>query len=199
MRRAAGRVGPNAAIQLLRRPAARRRPGDCSAHPRDGGRARLGRPPARRHGRRAAGGCAPSGDTRDSRFADALAVLTEAGSRTGDYLLANRIPVWARAILKALPAAVSSRLLARAIAAHAWTFVGSGRFVCNPGEASNFEIWSNPFCAGERSDAPTCVLACGGVRAALSGSRIAESEGGRNPLQCRGDACCRFALNRIRR
>jgi divinyl protochlorophyllide a 8-vinyl-reductase len=129
----------------------------------------------------------------------ALAVLAEAGSRTGDYLLANRIPVWARGALKTLPASVSSRLLARAIKAHAWTFIGSGRFVCNPGKELNFEIWSNPFCAGEQSDAPTCAWHAA-VFARLyqalvsSKAKVVETQ-----CSARGDACCRFGVYGIRR
>lgn len=59
---------------------------------------------------------------------DATRVLAEAGHRTGHYLLANRIPKPARWLLPRLPSAVSTRLLVRAISAHAWTFAGSGRF-----------------------------------------------------------------------
>lgn len=59
---------------------------------------------------------------------DAARVLAEAGHRTGHYLLANRIPKPARWLLPRLPNAISTRLLVRAISAHAWTFAGSGQF-----------------------------------------------------------------------
>jgi divinyl protochlorophyllide a 8-vinyl-reductase len=60
--------------------------------------------------------------------AEADRVLAEAGHRTGHYILENRIPPIARQILPKLPAGLSSRLLVSAIARHAWTFAGSGRF-----------------------------------------------------------------------
>lgn len=65
-------------------------------------------------------------DTLSDR--DATRVLAEAGHRTGQYLLANRIPKQACRVLPHLPAAITARLLVRAISAHAWTFAGSGRF-----------------------------------------------------------------------
>jgi len=54
------------------------------------------------------------------------AVAREAGTRTGDYILANRIPKAAQTILRLLPRAIAGRLLLAAIAKHAWTFAGSG-------------------------------------------------------------------------
>lgn len=60
--------------------------------------------------------------------AEADRVLAEAGHRTGHYILENRIPPIARQILPKLPPGLSSRLLVSAIARHAWTFAGSGRF-----------------------------------------------------------------------
>ena len=125
---------------------------------------------------------------------NALAVLAEAGSRTGEYLLANRIPVWARAALKAMPAIVSSRLLARAITAHAWTFVGSGRFVCNSGKDLNFEIWSNPFCAGEQSDAPTCAWHAAVFERLYRSLVSSKAKVVETQCSARGDDCCRFAV-----
>lgn len=60
--------------------------------------------------------------------AEADRVLADAGHRTGHYILGNRIPPIPRQILPKLPAGLSSRLLVSAIARHAWTFAGSGRF-----------------------------------------------------------------------
>ena len=129
----------------------------------------------------------------------ALAILAEAGSRTGDYIVANRIPVWARAILKVLPAALSSRALARAITAHAWTFVGSGRFVCKPGKDPTFEIWSNPLCAGETSAAPMCVWHAAVFERLYQALVSPRAKAVETHCSARGDACCRFAVSGIRR
>jgi divinyl protochlorophyllide a 8-vinyl-reductase len=57
----------------------------------------------------------------------AAAVARDAGARTGEYLLAHRIPRPAQWLLKRLPAPLAARLLVAAIARHAWTFAGSGR------------------------------------------------------------------------
>lgn len=62
----------------------------------------------------------------------AEAVLRDAGRRTGAYILAHRIPAPARALLRALPAVLADRMLTAAIARHAWTFAGSGRFETEP-------------------------------------------------------------------
>ena len=123
------------------------------------------------------------------------AILTEAGSRTGEYILANRIPAAARAALKPLPSWISSRLLARAIAAHAWTFVGSGRFSSSRASGLVFEIAMNPFCAGETSAEPLCVWHAAVFqrlyRTLVSpGTTVVETH-----CRARGDVCCRFALN----
>ena len=68
----------------------------------------------------------------------------EAGRRTGDYIIAHRIPRVAQALLRALPSRLAARLLLKAIARHAWTFAGSGRFVCEGGEPLRFSIIANP-------------------------------------------------------
>jgi divinyl protochlorophyllide a 8-vinyl-reductase len=127
----------------------------------------------------------------------ARAILTEAGLHTGDYILANRIPAAARAALKALPAWASSRLLARAITAHAWTFVGSGQFSARRAGGLIFEIARNPFCAGETSAEPLCVWHAAVFqrlyRALVSpGANVVETH-----CRARGDACCRFSVTGI--
>jgi divinyl protochlorophyllide a 8-vinyl-reductase len=48
-------------------------------------------------------------------------------------------------------------LLTRAIAAHAWTFVGSGEFRVPGTRPPTFEIVHNPVVRGEHADAPVCV------------------------------------------
>lgn len=78
----------------------------------------------------------------------------KAGAATADYILQHRIPKLAQTVLKLLPRHIAARLLSRAIAAHAWTFVGSGTFhVRSPWV---FEIAHNPMVAGEKADQPLC-------------------------------------------
>ncbi len=77
-----------------------------------------------------------------------------AGARTGQYILAHRIPGPAQAVLRMMPAGLAGPLLSRAIAKHAWTFAGSGRF--RLAGALAFEIEDNPIVRGEVSDVPLC-------------------------------------------
>ncbi len=65
------------------------------------------------------------------------AVLWQAGAGTAAYVMANRIPAFARGLLRVLPPRPAARLLLTAIQRHAWTFAGSG--VCTSGQAGNVE------------------------------------------------------------
>lgn len=81
-------------------------------------------------------------------------LAAEAGRRTADYILANRIPGPVRLVLKILPPGPSARALSHAIARHAWTFAGSGEFrVVTPW---TFEIRDNPIIRGEISERCLC-------------------------------------------
>jgi divinyl protochlorophyllide a 8-vinyl-reductase len=82
--------------------------------------------------------------------------LAAAGAGTGDYILAHRIPAAAQALLRALPGAVAGPLLALAIRRNAWTFAGSGRFRIAGWRPLVFEIAGNPLIAGERHGVPVC-------------------------------------------
>ena len=56
----------------------------------------------------------------------ALKRLRKAGGRTAEYLLAHRIPAFARLLLPHMPAHFAAVLLTRSIQRHGWTFLGSG-------------------------------------------------------------------------
>lgn len=71
-------------------------------------------------------------------------ILAAAGQGTADYILAHRIPGAARRLIRALPAPLGARLLTVAIAKHAWTFTGSGRFRVASHRPLTFEIVDNP-------------------------------------------------------
>lgn len=58
---------------------------------------------------------------------EAPAIARDAGVRTAEYIIANRIPSIARGTLRALPGRIAAPLLLRAIERSAWTFAGSGR------------------------------------------------------------------------
>jgi divinyl protochlorophyllide a 8-vinyl-reductase len=86
----------------------------------------------------------------------ARTLATRAGTATGDYILAHRIPKPAQRLLRALPAWLSARLLAQAITKHAWTFAGSGQFRIASTRPLVFEIADNPVVRGEHAAAPVC-------------------------------------------
>jgi divinyl protochlorophyllide a 8-vinyl-reductase len=86
----------------------------------------------------------------------ARVVMLDAGRRTGDYLLANRIPRPVQRVLRVLPAALASRILLVAIGRNAWTFAGSGRFDIKPGQPVKLTLKGCPLCAGAVSDIPLC-------------------------------------------
>jgi divinyl protochlorophyllide a 8-vinyl-reductase len=86
----------------------------------------------------------------------AEAILTEAGRRTADYILANRIPKLAQWVLKALPSPLSGHVLAGAIDRNAWTFAGSGQFRVVSTRPLVFEVADNPLIRGERNAKPLC-------------------------------------------
>jgi divinyl protochlorophyllide a 8-vinyl-reductase len=148
-----GLIGPNAILQML------------PVLEREGG------PALRDRLLRAAGLTAPPPDTgmmpegpaarlhqalRRDLPEDAARIAAEAGRATGDYILAHRIPQRAQGLLRRLPAPVASWMLTRAIAQHAWTFAGSGRFEVGSGRPLSFRIHDNPVVRGERADAPLC-------------------------------------------
>lgn len=86
----------------------------------------------------------------------AKALSWDAGLRTGDYLLANRIPKFAQRVLRYVPASVAARVLAQAIGKHSWTFAGSGTFSFRPGKPFVFEIVNNPLCSQIKAQEPVC-------------------------------------------
>jgi divinyl protochlorophyllide a 8-vinyl-reductase len=58
-----------------------------------------------------------------------MVIAEQAGARTADYIIANRIPAAAAWLLRRLPAILAAPLLMTAIRKHAWTFIGAGVFV----------------------------------------------------------------------
>jgi len=85
----------------------------------------------------------------------AAEIQRAAGLATGDYILANRIPRAAQALIRALPAWAGARVLTAAIAKHAWTFAGSGAFSVVSRKPLVFQIAHNPLATGP-ADGPIC-------------------------------------------
>jgi divinyl protochlorophyllide a 8-vinyl-reductase len=109
-------------------------------------------------------------------------VAEDAGRRTGDYLLARRIPRPVQWLLKCLPARLAARVLLQAVGRHAWTFAGSGRFAIHlashiesssaspvtsrtgshmaghsDGSCIVLTLHDNPLCRGVVQDEPACA------------------------------------------
>ena len=105
----------------------------------------------------------------------------EAGVRTAHYIMAHRIPQPAQKVLKALPPLLAAPILSKAIAKHAWTFAGSGRFMREG--TLVFAIADNPIVRGEVSEVPLCHW----HRAVFETLfRTLVDEG----LRCRETGCC---------
>jgi divinyl protochlorophyllide a 8-vinyl-reductase len=85
------------------------------------------------------------------------AIGAEAGRRTGAYLLAHRIPRFARALLPRLPARLALHLLLKAVERHAWTFAGRGFFRWKTTPAG-FELTleNGPVSRSIRAPEPVC-------------------------------------------
>jgi divinyl protochlorophyllide a 8-vinyl-reductase len=124
-----------------------------------------------------------------------MAVAGLAGSLTGDYILANRIPVAARKVLPRLPDFIASRVLARAIVNHAWTFAGSGRFGCQfTREGVLFTIEDSPLTRDMSSAMPCChyyTATFERLFRALVSSRVQVSE---TRCAAAGAPDCRFLV-----
>jgi divinyl protochlorophyllide a 8-vinyl-reductase len=82
-------------------------------------------------------------------------LLRAAGLATADYILANRIPRPAKALIRALPGPLGARLLTAAIGKHAWTFTGSGGFSVEGQRPLTVAITANPLACGAKG-APSC-------------------------------------------
>jgi divinyl protochlorophyllide a 8-vinyl-reductase len=119
----------------------------------------------------------------------AAAYAREAGMRTGDYILANRIPAPARMLLRLMPAPIAARLLVEAISAHAWTFAGSGRFSAQAGTPVIVEIADNPLAGPEG-----CVWHTAVFRRLFQSLVHAESDVRETACCGAGAPACRFEI-----
>lgn len=123
-------------------------------------------------------------------------VSFDAGIRTGDYLLAHRIPAPVQRLLRVLPAALASRLLLAAISRHAWTFAGSGRFHASPLPGGvRLSVSGCPLCRGARGKAVLCGFYAGTFERLFDtlvrrGASATEVE-----CEARGDAACVFRVS----
>jgi len=83
-------------------------------------------------------------------------ITADAGRRTGDYLLAHRIPKPVQWVLQCLPDTLAATVLSHAIQKHAWTFAGTGAFAVLWRDRLEFTITGNPITAGLHAEVPIC-------------------------------------------
>lgn len=126
---------------------------------------------------------------------EAPRILAEAGRRTGDYILAHRIPKPAQWLLRHLPAGLAGPLLLDAIGRHAWTFAGTGRFTARRGHPCPVEIAGNPLVAGERAAAPVCVWHAAVFRRLFQELVHPAAEVREIACGATGAPACRFAID----
>jgi len=122
-------------------------------------------------------------------------VLSEAGRRTGDYLLNYRIPGFAQAILGIFPAMLASRALLGAIGGHAWTFAGSGTFRAMPGHPLVVEIAGCPLADGQASQAPVCALYTGVFQRLFEVLVSPQAKAVETACCAMGAPACRFEMS----
>jgi len=121
-------------------------------------------------------------------------VMYDAGTRTGDYLLAHRIPGFARILLPTLPTNVALRLLLKAIGRHTWTFAGSANVRITVGNPAVVSLARCPLCAGILSDVHLCDFYTG-TFARLAHVLLGPS-GYAEEVACEstGSSACRFLI-----
>lgn len=124
----------------------------------------------------------------------ARGILQDAGNRTADYLLAHRIPKPFKRLLSLLPRGLAQRAFLVAIQRHAWTFVGSGRFVWRTGAETVLEVRGNPFCANERRTSMACAWHAAVFQRLFSRLVSPEARVEETACEACGDDACRFAL-----
>jgi divinyl protochlorophyllide a 8-vinyl-reductase len=126
---------------------------------------------------------------------EARAVMEEAGRRTADYLLANRIPRPAQMLLKRLPPSLAADVLIRAIRANAWTFAGSSRFVASGGRPVVFTLSGNPLCHGERAGIRVCHWHRAVFQRLFEQLVCSRARATETHCEAAGDAACRFEVD----
>jgi divinyl protochlorophyllide a 8-vinyl-reductase len=129
---------------------------------------------------------------------EARAVSFDAGLRTGDYLLAHRIPRPAQRILRLLPAGPASRMLLKAVGQHAWTFSGSGDFSFTVsglfGGPARVRIAGCPICRGARADEAVCDFYTGAFQRLFRTLVSQRTEVEETACQAQGAPACVFEM-----
>ncbi|MDZ7712688.1 MAG: bacteriochlorophyll 4-vinyl reductase [Rhodovibrio sp.] len=121
-------------------------------------------------------------------------VARDAGRRTGDYLLAYRIPKPVQALLRPAPAWLAARVLLTAIGRNAWTFAGSGAFDAAAGRPCVVTIQDCPLCRDIRADHGVCDTYTGTFERLFRELVHPEAEAAETACQAAGAPACRFEI-----
>jgi divinyl protochlorophyllide a 8-vinyl-reductase len=192
----AGRIGPNAILQLV--VALREREGEgtvAAVLHRAGLTERLARP---------VGGLVPVAEVRALHAAlqevvgpeAARSFAAEAGRRTAAYLLGHRIPGPFRRLLARLPTRLRQPLLLAVITRHAWTFTGGGRFAVLRGSPPRLSIEPCPLCPASGRDGLGCVYYAATFEALLRD--LVDPRSRVEPAVCRAAGSRRCELRIVR-
>lgn len=121
---------------------------------------------------------------------EAEALSFEAGVRTANYLLANRIPQPAQWVLRGLPQRLAADALLKAIGRNAWTFAGSGRFQSTRcGATAHLAIEANPLATGP------CAWHCGVFTRLFRELVSPDASVHETACVARGAPACRFDVS----
>ena len=189
-----GRIGPNAVIRLAE--ALREQEGEAATvavFERAGLAAYLGTPPSAMV-RETDVAALHRALQRELGARRARRIARLAGGKTGDYLLAHRIPRAVQRVLRIAPAPLAGRVLLAAIGRNAWTFCGSGRFRAAAGVPVRVTIAGNPLCGDVDGEATACDFYAGTFerlfRALVHDGAVVDE----THCEGRGDAACLFEI-----
>ena len=124
----------------------------------------------------------------------AAEIAWRAGELTAAYLLVHRIPGPAQFLLRLLPSRLAARIMAGAIARHAWTFAGSGRFSWRLEKALTLTVKGGPVARLLTTEEPAChyyAATFEGVFAAVLGGSVSVHE---TACEASGAEACVFEL-----
>lgn len=187
----AGRIGPNAILQLVD---VLERRGEGALLSAVLAEASVARPP-RDAGMLPVADCAAVHQALRRLAPAAEGILEEAGLATGDYILAHRIPRLAQGVLRVLPEFMAAPVLTKAIARHAWTFAGTGEFQVESFRPLVVSVARNPLVAGWGAETPQCIWHAAVFRR-LYGRLVWPSVTVKETACCAGgDAVCRFEIS----
>ncbi len=123
------------------------------------------------------------------------AIMREAGQRTAEYLLGNRIPKPVQWVMRLAPQPVGLSILLKAMKSNAWTFAGSGSFeYAQTGSGTELTFRSCAMCRDMLSSVPMCDFYAGTFEQLIKVLVCATVHVVEVECIAHGGRCCRFAL-----